>query len=403
MEEKIGRNIGRLKWASNPFFILILSWLSLYVLGLVDNSRGPLYPLILEDLKIDHFKGAFFFSVGSFVAILGSFSCRYLFKYLSVHRVFQFSLFVFVCLGVSLFKTTNYVGLIMSAVLFGIAFGLLSVSQNVMASTKQTHMSTVKSFSILHSMYALAALTSPLLASVALKNGASWNFIFLIICMSALPVLILSLFARKQNQGIGEKNIILKQSEVQVTAKLSDYPQWKLWSFVFGCYVSAELLVSTRLVVFLESLGWGLEKAQFGLALFFLGLLLGRIAMIFIKNISHHRIVSLSFVLGAFCMILALSFAPVLVILSGLFLAPVFPMGMTIIAEETAYIKNLFSQVSAQVITLASVTVVIMHLLVGKITDVYGIQKAFILVEVLLLFSAFGMWRLRKSSYESIE
>lgn len=380
LEKSFFKEFTMSKTHQGTLYLIIFSWLSLFVLGLVDNSRGPLFSLILQDLNLSHLKGSLFFSVGSFVAIIGSFSCKYLFRYFTSYRIFQFSLCGFICLGFSLYKTQSFTGLMFSAILFGISFGTVSVAQNVMASFETKKLSSLKSFSVLHSMYAIAALMAPLVANRFLAHDFNWNFIFLILCWSSIPVLLASLFFKNPPQKIQKDE----------TPSLELFPEWKKWSLLFGLYVSAELMVSTRLVVFLESGGWSLSQAQYGLAFFFLGLFLGRLALVFIDIKNELKYLTTALITSTVVLLVSLLFFKPAVVLLGFCLSVFFPLAMNYLAKATKVHKNLFGQVSSVVITCASVIVVLMHMLIGLLTDYYGSQNSFYL-GVLLLSGAYGV------------
>ncbi len=356
---------------------ILLAYMSLFVQGLSDNIRGPLFPDLLDYFHLDNRTGSLFFSLSSAMGILGG--------YLGGHSLDQFgrvrtmraaTLLMFLSLlGVGLAPSFPW---ILSAIFFfGLSCGSLGVAQNVMVIEAGTPAEVQKFQAGLQSMYGLSSLSAPLLVSLMHTLGYAWQTSFF-----WAGGLSLALFA-----------VSFRISEMPVRSHHQKIPggeapsrEISYFALLLACYVAAEILVSSRLAQFLrEVLSWDVASTGILNSLFFVGMFTGRVLFIFWRpKMSLKTQMGICLGLTAVCIAAGVLLHPLALAASGLAMAPFYPLCMTMAGR--LFPRDL-SRVTAQSIALSGVMIVIMQTLVGFIADHYGLRLSLLLGPVLALIS----------------
>lgn len=346
-------------------------------LGWLDNSRGPIYPMMIEDLQLSHSQGSAFFAVASFTAVLANFAVPYLMNFLVPKKLLMTGV-----VGLSLFPllmslTNTYIMLLASAIVFGAALGTILVTQNIVVEESVPPDSKRFFLSLLHSTFGLSALLAPLLIAVVLGQGVSWKNSLLYSLLFIGPVLLLGLFALKLNSVISVAKPSVKVLKQRLKIRYNKN-QLAFWGLLLAFYVSSELFFTTRLVVLLKDIsGVSIQVANMSLAYFFLGLFLGRIATSLTpKSFSGRGIIALSFVATVIWLLVSLYINISWIWLCGLLMAPIYPMAMD---EISNHVGSDFRAYSSIIIALSSLGAVVMHMVVGYIFDAYGLKVALLL------------------------
>lgn len=364
------------KLTQSLYFPVVVACLSLFALGWMDNARSPFFPLFLEATGETSAKGSLFFALASFVAILSSASAG---QILSRFGLKKLLLLGGGCMaaspwGLALFPTLK--GALITALLFGLSLGWVAVGQNILISLVENKSLRRRLFSLLHCFYALAALTAPL-SILEVKKHVPWNFLLLGVTALCLPFLFLTFFLKEDTSAASEQKKIK-------APPLTD-PWVLLWVMFLSFYIASELILSTRMVVFIEGLGASFEEASHHLFLFFVCMFLTRISF-FIFEFSMS---ALNILRGCLCAALILIFlgytqSTYFFALLGGTIGPVFPLVMD---EMSKMWSERFDVLVARVITLSSLFVVTAHMFVGRLTDVYGIAIAMYSVPILIFLA----------------
>ena len=361
------------KLAQSVFYPVVVACLSLFALGWMDNARSPFFPLFLDATSETSANGALFFALASFVAILSSASAC---KILS-----QFGLKVLLIAGGlsmalspwGLVLMPNLNGALLTAFLFGVSLGWVAVGQNILISLVEKENLRRRLFSLLHCFYALAALTAPL-SVLQLKKYVPWNYLLLGVSFLCVPFLFLSLFLAEDKAGAQEQKKILPPP-------LTD-PWVLMWVLFLSFYIASELIVSTRMVVFIEGFGVSFEAASNHLFLFFVSMFVVRVSFfIFEFSMSAAKILSGCLLAALVFIFLGYTQSTYFFVLVGGAIGPVFPLVMD---EMSKMWPKRFDVLVARVIALSSLFVVTAHMFVGKLTDLYGIGVAMYSVPVLM-------------------
>lgn len=350
---------------SSDFFLVFVACLSLFALGWMDNARGPFFPLFLKNTGLSASKGALFFALTSFVSIASAASAGFFLKRFHLKALlFSGGLMMFLSpLGLVFFA--NFRGSIITALFFGIGLGWTAVGQNILISLIENKSLRRRFFSLLHCFYALAAMTAPL-SLVWLHKVFQWNYLLLGVSFLCLPFLTSLLFFKAQEKS--------KDVKSQVQPPSLKNPWVLLWLSFLSFYISAELILTTRLVVLAEAFGHSFEVSSAHLFYFFLAMFVSR-AIFFVFKIhwSTQRVLFIC-LLGIFTsFLLGFYYESYFLSLIGFFMGPIFPVVVDQIAETW---PESFDVLISRVISISSFFVVMSHILVGYLSDLLGIETS---------------------------
>lgn len=353
--------------------LVLLAYITLFSLSLIDNSRGPAYPEILEDFQINAARGAWLFAWASFAALVANLSARWWLPRIGIVKATFLALmtmgmgsFLF---GISLDYSIEMLDL--SSFVMGFGMGVANISMNLLVAkgTPETHRRQF--FSGLHSIYGIGSLTAPLILSSFMTFGFTWNQYFQ--WLTLLPTLtLLFLFLKKKDFQKNNFADALPKLSLSAPVKL---PIRLAYGLLFGCYVSSEIVVSSRLVLYLtHGHEFSGEQARLALSVFFLGLLGGRLlfTVLPIKGSSQKWLIT-SCLSTIFVYTLARWVSPYFIVLTGLTMSYFYPVAMDWLSKK--FPKGL-EWMTASVLTFISVLLVFMHLGFGYITDLLSIEVA---------------------------
>lgn len=364
---------------------IALSYLSLFVYGLCDNVRGPLYPEILTHFSLSNETGSLFFATSSFFAFISSLSSKHIHRYLDRIQSLYVALLI---MSAALFLMgffSNFIFFIGAASLFGIGMGILGVSQNILVTLGSSIQRRKQYLSGLHCMYGFASLLAPLLVTWLYGASKHWqsSIYFCAVLCFLLPC-IGFVFFRKEFPNQNHHSEVLTPLNFRLRGG-------KLYfGLVMALYVLAEILISSRLALYMRRVkDSGINEANILVSIFFVFLLLGRIVMATWNNsISLRKQLIASLCFTAIFLVLGLHVNEWFLALSGLSMAPFFPIGLTYISE--VFPKTVSSAI-AYTTAVQSIFLVLMHLGFGYVSDQMGIFWAmhlsivFVLASLLLL------------------
>lgn len=349
-----------------------LSYLSLLLLGWLDNGRSPFFPDIIHDLKLNAIQGSLFFAVTSLVAYLTGFFNDRILRKMSSLEILQWSSVVMGVGYVLISIAPNFPLLLCGSAVFGLGYGVLTFIQNVIIQEWAPPAWRRRIFVGLHSMFGMAALLAPLSASAFIDFGWNWRHAFFF--LSTLPV-ILAFASWKWFRPPAAKD---HTRDVIVTA--SDLSRLALWGAALSVafHMFGEIGIETRLVLLLRSVyGESPERANMYLAIFFVLYLTARLvfALLDFRHLSNKWVMMTS--ASASAVILTLSLAthhPHWMIFSGFSMAPFYPVGMNFLAESFG--PRHAARALSFGIALCSLTTVILHFTLGVLTDFLGLEQA---------------------------
>jgi fucose permease len=367
-----------------------LAYSTLFLLGLADNLRGPLYPDVLKDLQLSDSQGSLLWATASALGFLGAVVTPTVVGRSGLLGTLKWALGLMVLGQAGMAMSPGLAWALLSCVSFGISLGLLGVVQNILVLQAGPAQAIQRLQAGLHSNYAGASLLAPLLLSGLALFAPGWR-------TGYGAGALLSFFGWASLWFVAPASVE-DHHEAHANAQSGGaFHKWKAaWvGSVLAFYVVMEIMVSSRLALFLRrEAQFDFQQASLATTVFFVGLFAGRILFVFWQpplSLKKQMIISLFATLVL--MLLGLGVDPRCMILTGLSMSPFFPLIMSYIGEK--FPKHL-SAATAMAISLDGFFVVLMHAGVGLLTQSLGIVQALYvgpLVAVLgLLALIFDNW-----------
>lgn len=352
---------------------LVFAFASLFTLGLADNIRGTLFPEILTQFQVSNTLGSWLFAASSGAAfVAGITSTAYLRRYKISSLLFTGVLLLAVGLAVMGFSV-NFSWLIAGSLFLGLGIGYMGVAQNLLVAEGVDKKSRSRALSGLHGMYGLASFIAPMLAATTTQAFGNWSGAFYVVAVVSVLFLVVQLFIVPNPKFTVHAPIV---NSDEIAKKRISKRALTMVSFFFGFYVVAEILISSRLALYMRTYyEMDLTQSAQYVTLFFLFLLIGRVSFAFIHLPFSLKSQLNSFLIGTLIfLIMGLKLHPFFLALSGLMMAPYYPLCVAYISEISHDLSRTFLSVA---MSFQSLAVVAMHLGVGYMTDQYGLAFAF--------------------------
>ncbi|QLY24381.1 sugar MFS transporter [Bdellovibrio sp. KM01] len=353
---------------------IILSYISLFVFGLSDNVRGPLFPEIMKEFAVNDSMGSWMFALSSISGFLSSYLARHLLRRFDRLTVLRGGAIALIISLVGLATAPHFYVFLVFSLFFGMSLGIVGLIPNVLVSLGSSEERKQQLLSGLHAMYGVASFCSPLIAASVEYLTGSWRWTFGSITIVPLFLLIYTFHGSHEN--LHQKAEFVPENHKLNKAR-NFKPQMFLALMVSFC-VCAEIMISSRLALFMRrTANYDMEHSSLYVTYFFVGMLTGRSLFALIKfPISLRAQLSISLVLTALCTFGGIYLHPVFLPIAGFTVAPFYPLAITWIS--TKFPTDLDSAVSYMMAT-DSMMLVGMHLMVGHFTDNNGIAFAMLL------------------------
>ena len=364
--------------------LLILSYLSLLLLGLTDNMRGPLFPEILKEFSLSDTMGSLYFSLSSLFGFLGGLASPWWSRRWGTVAALRLAIILCGLSQLGFSFAPSFFWLIISVLFFGFSLGLMGVIQNTLVVTLSPFHLRNRLISGLHSMYALASLLAPLVVSQLSRVFAEhniWRFSF----KWGAGLAGLVLLASWGSFPVEERKPARSERPDPRQGVLRQY----YFAVIMASYVLAEILMSSRLALYMRrEYQTDLTTSSYYMAGFFVALLSGRVFFaLWAPRIALKKQLMLSLALSTLSQIAGLWIHPFWFVISGLFMAPFYPLMMV---EIGLVFHEVLHQAVANAVAFSSLFVVGMHVAVGSLADQFGIKVAFALGPLFCMIS-FGM------------
>lgn len=351
---------------------LVFAFASLFTLGLADNIRGTLFPEILNQFKVSNTLGSWLFAASSGAAFIASITATaYLRRYKISSLLFTGVLLLAVGLAVMGFAL-NFSWLIAGSLFLGLGIGYMGVAQNLLVAEGVDSKLRSRALSGLHGMYGLASFIAPMLAATTTQAFGKWSGAFYVVAIVSVLFLGLQLLISPNPKFTVHVPVV---SADDIVKKRISKRALTMVSFFFGFYVVAEILISSRLALYMRTYyQMDLTQSAWYVTWFFLFLLIGRISFAFFHLPFSLKAQLNGFLIGSLLLlVMGLKLHPIFLVLSGLTMAPYYPLCVSYISEISGELSRTFLSIA---ISFQSLAVVVMHLGVGYMTDQYGLAFA---------------------------
>nr|BDT26931.1 MFS transporter [Bacteriovorax sp. HI3] len=351
--------------------LILISYASLFVFGISDNIRGPLFPEILKDFNVSDSMGSLMFALSSISGFFASHLTRHLLRRYDRKSILQIGCLglTFALLGMAL--APSFQIFLALSVIFGMCSGILGLIPNVLVPLGASAEKKQQLLSGLHAMYGIASLLAPMLVAAVGFFTKNWRITF---ALTAVTPLILYFYSLHKSHYPHHQKPKLTAEEHKANRKKNFKPQIFL-AFMVSFAVAAEVMMSSRLALYMRRVwNYDLEMSSLYVTYFFIALLLGRLLFTGVKfNRSIPFQLSACLLITAMCISLGLFIHPLFFAVAGMSIAPFYPLAIAMISSEFPH--DLDTAVSYMMAT-DSMMLAIMHVTVGKLSDEYGIHQA---------------------------
>lgn len=367
---------------------VFLAFLTLLILSVIDNSRGPLYPLIKTDLGLLNSQAAMIFALASLGQFIVNIASKLWLKLSFKKTICSFQVMMMVgCWLLGSSKNTGPLFLYAGALIFGMGSGGLGSQANMLIILGTSTDRRRQFLSGLHAMYGTASFLAPFLVRGVFSAGGNWGQHFFLLSIFPFVAILIA--------TINLKSEVPPSSE-QTESGLSFWMK-NLIGFVFASYVAGEVLISSRMVMYLmEAWNFSWEQASLNLSYFFMSLLIGRASFALIKfpgkSFSWLLVSLVGTILIAF---FSIKVNPNCFFLCGFSLSIFFPCGIDWMTHNHG--EKAAGFLTTYVSMWIGLGLVSMHFLNGIVADSVGVQQAMLMAPILLCLSLLTILVLSKS------
>ncbi|HEX7675658.1 MAG TPA: MFS transporter [Bdellovibrio sp.] len=368
---------------------ILISYLSLFVFGLCDNVRGPLFPEIMKTFAVSDSVGSMMYALSSISGFISSYMARHLLRRYDRRTVLQGGAVALIISMIGMAAAPMFGLFLAFSFCFGLSLGIVGLIPNILVPLGASDKRKQQLLAGLHAMYGVASLCSPLLAAAVQLATGNWRWTFVIATVAPISLILYSI--HDSHRDLHKKSEVTAETHKH-NRKMNLKPQLFLALMVSFC-VAAEIMVSSRLALYTRrELNYDMEKSSLYVSYFFVCMLIGRSMFALVKfPTSIRNQLSISAIASAIFIMLGTHIHPIFLALVGFTVAPFYPMSISWISSKFPH--DLDTAVS-YMMTTDSVMLVVMHLAVGKITDVSGIKNAlylgpFFLIVSLILVNTF--------------
>ena len=354
--------------------ILFLAYSSLLLLGVSDNVRGPLFPEILREFGGSDSRGSLFFAISSAMGFVGGFLSNFIIGRLGALKALRLSILLLMGGQLLMSLAPDFWFLIFGVLFFGFSLGLMGVIQNMLV-VQEVPPGPLKNKVLagLHSMYAGSSLLAPVIVTTVAWfefPGTLWRICFWV--GSGICIFILAL-----TYGGPEISETLHQPKNRVP-QAGSHAEQMYFAVALASYVLAEVLVSSRMALFMRrQFESDLTQSSWYTAAFFVCLFASRLLFTaWTPKMKVKTQLLTSLALATLSLLIGIYVHPMGLAISGFWMGPFYPLMMV---QLGSLFHGSIQRAIAWGISMSSLFLVLMHVLTGLMTDLWGIQIAFLL------------------------
>ncbi|MDY6012945.1 MFS transporter [Clostridium sp.] len=347
--------------------------------GLINIFSVP----VKRDFSINDTKLSLMFTCGTIAYLI----CNYLGGALC-EKIGQKKLFLIGILGAGLTNliqawSPNFIIFIIGFALIQAFTGLISISANTIIPVIWITGQAI-AMNLTHFAYGVGLSASQKVSGMLMTDGFNWRSIYVGSAIITFIVLIIFLFIKLPEAKEEEK-----EEKLSLSIVLKDKLIW-FFFIGLGFYIIAEQGTGRWLPTYIKSTYQNITESQIAsyLSIFFLLLTIGRLVGGFIvEKIGAMRSVKLFSLIGGCLFIIGLVLGEkglYLISVSGFFFSIMFPTVILIVSNT---FKKNTSYITGIVIAFASIVNTSTNLLVGVMSDNFGIRYAIFIIPIAILLT----------------
>ncbi len=354
---------------------LLIGFLLLFGAAYLDNSRGPLVPILANVFQISYGTTTWFLVLGNLGAVAGLLGIVPMLRSFSIVQLARGSLLFFCGLAVFLFWVKNLFTLFLFAGFLGAVIPVLGGLANLFVMEGSPIESRSKWFCGLHLFYGTASLIAPFVCAFLLGKELPWFAPFL----ACIPLVLIILTVLGFEKNISADESVLEKSGFRLSRG------HLLAIGIFCLYVAGEVMMSMWMVAYLESVvHLSLSESSRYLSGFFVTMTLSRALCFFsLKESTEIKVlfgcVVLSmvfFFLGHFGYLICFAFAGIL--------GPFFPIFLSLCTQKFPAHSRSFTM---WLLASTQAALALLNLIVGKLSDLLGMATAYYVPIILLILT----------------
>jgi fucose permease len=365
----------------SKIFLILTCFVSIFGMALSTGIRGILVPNLISSFNVTGGQISTLFSASTFFSIfaiyLGGQWCeRYGQKKVILVAQILSGILYFLVAQISDF-TLFVIGY--SAITFSVS--VLIISINTIATIIPVRYPAIL-VNLIHFFFGLGLTVSQRVAGLWVANGADWIRIFNIIGMIFLFTAIFTFFMKEPHVELRVAKVRLKE--------LNHLGYLAVIAIGIGFYVASEIQTGNLIILYLKEL-YAFAEDQAGTisALFFGMFTIGRLlGGLIAEKLGYSRSVMLFTVSASILYVSGMLLGQsgiYLIAASGFFYSLIFPTITLILAREYGSLR---ATAIAIVSTAANLMTLISSLMIGGLTDTYGIAAAYWVIPVFIVLSA---------------
>ena len=314
------------------------AFFAFFVFGYVDNLKGPILPVLLDEMDFSYTTGGTLL-LGSYFGFLIATLATGVLADAVGNKLILLSAGVLLTIGLFLFSIGNsFWALAIGMTLGGLGLGAIEVGGNNLI--VEIHDAQRGRFlNLLGVFHGIGSFTVPVVASQLLLADYSWRQIYQMALVLTVTLAIFFLVVRyPKRKSTGDGGF-----DLAVLRRVGFTRSMNLYYLLITVYVAAELGIASWLVEFLQQeKGMSLARSSFYLSLFFVFIMLGRLLGSFVvERIGYLRIMLIVAVASIVSLTAGIFGPPSLAILipfTGFFFSIVFPTATAAVSHQ--HIKN---------------------------------------------------------------
>ncbi|HHD2753951.1 TPA: sugar MFS transporter [Clostridium perfringens] len=397
----------------NGIILIATVFIGFLVFGLSENIKGPAIPRIQDNFSLNEAQLGMLLALNSIGYLIACTYTPFLSKKIGLKNTTILCFLIMAFSGVLISIAPNYILFSGSYFIMYLGNGMLEIALGVIAAIAFTK-NTGTMMNLSHFFYGLSSMVAPLIATKLMSSNLDgdvlgWRGMYLIVLLLSLVPIIPTLMG-KFPKSKDEESVGIRESFKEMIKDRKIL----LITFILSFGVTCEMTVGGWLVNYLEKAqGFSGEDASKILVGFFFFFMLARLVLGpiidklgFVKSLLIvSTFAGISIIIGVFLG----KGATLLLMLSGIGIAPIYPTVMAIIAKE---FREKIEIAMSFVLTFMGIAIVIGNLLVGVVVDlckmlfsnIYGIElgtklaysAGFIFIGGCSLICALGSLRLLK-------